>query len=235
MGTILERKRKDGSIAYMAQIMLMRERKIVHRESRTFDRRPAAAAWIKKREKELEKPGALLGMHSNTRNPTLSDAIDRYIAESSRAMGRTKMQVLAAVKSYDIADIRCADIQSPDIVAFAQTLAKGVQPQTVANYLSHLAAIFSIARPAWGYESDQSAIADALKVAKRLGLTSKSKARERRPTLEEMHRLMLHFEERHKRRPSSNPMHVLVAFAVFSTPQDLRDNPYRMGRSRSGG
>jgi hypothetical protein len=41
-------------------------------------------------------------------------------------MGRTKMQVLAAVKSYDIADIQCAEIQSQNIVAFAQTLAKGV-------------------------------------------------------------------------------------------------------------
>jgi hypothetical protein len=37
MGTIIERKRKDGFVAYLAQILMMRDRKIVHRECRTFD------------------------------------------------------------------------------------------------------------------------------------------------------------------------------------------------------
>jgi len=104
MGTIIERKRKDGSIAYHAQILIMRDRKIVHRESRTFDRRPAATVWIKKREAETSKPGALLGAKVDKRNPTLADAIDRYISESTRAMGRTKLQVLATIKNHDISD-----------------------------------------------------------------------------------------------------------------------------------
>jgi hypothetical protein len=36
----------------------MRKGTIVHRESRTFDRKQAAA-WLEKRETELAKPGAL--------------------------------------------------------------------------------------------------------------------------------------------------------------------------------
>ncbi|WP_051460600.1 tyrosine-type recombinase/integrase [Xanthobacter sp. 126] len=58
---------------------------------------------------------------------------------------------------------------------------------------------------------------DAHKVAKRLGLTSKSEARERRPALEELNKLMLHFGEIRRRRPSSLPMQMIVAFAIFST------------------
>ena len=42
MGTIIERRQRDGSIAYMAQISIMRDRKMIHRESKTFDRKPAA-------------------------------------------------------------------------------------------------------------------------------------------------------------------------------------------------
>ena len=81
----------------------------------------------------------------------------------------------------------------------------------------HLAAIFAIARPAWGYPLDQAAMKDAFVVAKRLGVTSKSRSRERRPTLEELDLLMIYFGERQKRRPSSVPMQKVIAFAIFST------------------
>lgn len=217
MGTIVERPRKDGTVGYMAQISLMRDRKIVHRESKTFDRRPAANAWIKKREAELAKPGGLEAARRDRRDPTLSEAIAKYITESAKAIGRTKAQVLATIKTFDIADIPCSDIRSRDIVSFAAELRAKVAPQTVSNYLSHLSAVFRIARPAWGYELDHQAIKDAFVVAKALGLTGKARARERRPTLEELDRLMTHFAEVRRRRPSSVPMQTIIAFAIFST------------------
>jgi hypothetical protein len=67
------------------------------------------------------------------------------------------------------------------------------KPQTVLNYMSHLASIFAIARPAWGFPLEQQAMADAQKVMKRLGLTSKSKERDRCPTLEELEKILSHF------------------------------------------
>ena len=45
MGTIVERRRKDGSKAFTAQIVLKKGGKIVRREAETFDRRRAADAW----------------------------------------------------------------------------------------------------------------------------------------------------------------------------------------------
>jgi hypothetical protein len=50
MRTIVARRRQNGTTAYMAKIIIEREGKIAHRESKTFDRRPAAAAWIARRE-----------------------------------------------------------------------------------------------------------------------------------------------------------------------------------------
>jgi len=35
--------------------------------------------------------------------------------------------------------------------------------------------------------------------------------------LDELHQLMSHFAETQKRRPASNPMHIIIAFAIFST------------------
>jgi integrase len=217
MGSITERRRKDGSIAYMAQVALMRDGKFVHRETKSFDRRPAANAWIKKREAELAKPGGLDLARSDKRSPTLGDAIARYVAESKRQLGRTKEQVLATLKSLDIAERPCAEITSADLVELARWLGETRKPQTVGNYLSHLGAIFAIARPAWGYPLNEQTMADAFKVSRRLGYTAKSTERDRRPTLSELEALMTHFADRSIRRTGSAPMHVICAFAIFST------------------
>jgi integrase len=93
----------------------------------------------------------------------------------------------------------------------------------VGNYLAHLSAIFAIARPAWGYQLDQAAMKDALVVAKRLGVISKSRSRDRRPTLGELDRLLTYFADRQKRRPLLVPMPKIVAFAIFSTrrPEEI--------------
>lgn len=53
MGTIVPRKRQNGTTAFMAKIVLKRKGEVIHRETQTFDRRPAAAAWIARREEEL--------------------------------------------------------------------------------------------------------------------------------------------------------------------------------------
>lgn len=98
----------------------------------------------------------------------------------------------------------CSKITSVDIIAFAQALK--VQPQTVQNYLSRLGAVFAIANPAWGYPLDRQAIKDAMVVAKKLGVTSKGNSRDRRPTLDELDRLMEHFGTIQARRPASVPM-----------------------------
>lgn len=148
---------------------------------------------------------------------TLSDAIDKYVESSLKEIGRTKAQVLRSIKSFPIAELPCNDIISTDIVDLARELAKDRKPQTVANYMSHLSAVFAIARPAWGYALDERAMSDALKVTKRLGTTSKSRQRDRRPTLHELDRLMQFFADRTKQTPRALPMHRVMAFALFST------------------
>ncbi|GEP09284.1 tyrosine-type recombinase/integrase [Methylobacterium gnaphalii] len=214
MGTIIERPRKKGGFGYHAQIVVKKDG-LVHRESQTFDRRPAANAWIKKRERELAEPGALA--IGKLDDPKLGAVIDRYTKDSRQKIGRTKAQVLRALKTYDIAGKRCSTISSSHIIELAQELLASRQPQTVGNYLSHLGSIFAIARPAWGYPLNDSAMDDAMKVAKRLGLISKSKQRNRRPTLAELDKLMTHFGNVRHRRPSSLPMQRIIAFAIFST------------------
>ncbi|WP_155041424.1 tyrosine-type recombinase/integrase [Paracoccus litorisediminis] len=186
--------------------------------SSSFDRRPAAEAWLKRKAAELKKPGGFEQLSRIKGNgATLADAINEYLKTSTRKIGKTKGQVLAAIKNHDIAAMSCEQITSKDIVAFAQFLnAGGRQPQTAANYLSHLSAIFAIAAPAWNMKLNSVEMDAAVAVCRRLGLTAKSKKRERRPTIDEMDRIMAYFEEQARRR-GSMPMHMICAFALFSS------------------
>lgn len=217
MGTILKRARQDSTTAYLAQIAIMRKG-IVHREAKTFDREKIAKTWIEKREAELARPGALSAAGVARREgATLADAIDRYTSTTKKAIGRTKAQVLRTIKDGPLGALRCGDVTSRDSMDYAQVLGASAKPQTVNNYMSHLAAVFAIARPAWGFDLDQGVMADAQKVMKRLGLTAKSQERDRRPSLNELDRLLAHFVDRRTRRPSSNPMGTIILFALFST------------------
>ncbi|SDG34224.1 Phage integrase family protein [Pelagibacterium luteolum] len=202
-------------MGYTAQIVIKRDGRVVYSKAQTFDRKPAARAWMEKREGELKKPGAL--NRTGKADGTLGDAIDRYVNESLKEIGKTKAQVLRSIKDYEIADMQCGDIGSADIVSFAQALSGQRKPQTVGNYLSHLGAVFAIARPAWGFPLDEQAMQDATRVCKRLGLVTKSAQRDRRPTLDELDKIMGYFVERMQRRSTAAPMHKIIAFALFST------------------
>lgn len=220
MATIAERRRMDGSVSYLAQIT---RRGHGHQESRSFDKRKTAEAWAKKREREIDDAianGRPIKTQTQS-NATLGTTIDRYIKESKKEIGKTKAQVLATIrKEYDIADLRCDKITSQDIVAFAKELhdRPGLESAaTVLNYLSHLSAVFSLARPSWGIPLDKQAMDDAMIVCKSMGFTAKSKKRDRRPSLDELELLLNHFEKRLAHRPKSCPMHKVVVFAIFST------------------
>ncbi len=106
MGTIIGRTRKDGSKAFVAQIVIKKAGAIVHREAETFDRKQAANAWIVKREAELKRPDGL----EHKEDPALAAVIDRYIAESKNAVLGTKAQVLKSIKNSDLGETNAATL-----------------------------------------------------------------------------------------------------------------------------
>jgi len=214
MGTVIAKTLKDGSTSYTAQIVIKRQGKIVHRASKTFPRQAAAKVWIRNTETALAQPGAIERASRPTK--TLADAIDAYTA-SNQTMGRTKEQVLRSLRATTIAGKACETITSADIVALAEDLVQTRKPQTVGNYLSHLQAVFAIAEDAWGIPLDMAQMVKAMKSARRLGTVTKGAARDRRPTLDELDRVLTHFTEIHARRPSTCPMHLVTIFALFST------------------
>jgi len=215
MGTITPRKRSDGTTGYTAQIRIKRGGKVVHNESETFDREQAARIWMAKREEALGSPGGL--EKAKVKDPPLAEVIGQYEAETKREIGRTKKQVLKTIKDSDVGKLRCSEVTSPVLVAWAQALGKDKEPQTVQNYVSHLASVFAIARPAWGYPLDKQAMADARAVMAKMAITARSGQRDRRPTMDELDKLLEHFTRQRRQRGDTIPMAALAVFCLFST------------------
>jgi len=219
---VVERVRADGSKAYLAQIDIVRKGER-YRENRTFDKKQHAEQWIKTRSKdirELIENGQ--GHELKTKGRKLSDAIQVYLDNHKREMGATKRQVLNTIlNDFDIANRHCSDIGSREIVTLAQELSNGGRsPSTVHIYLSALSSVFAVAKLAWGFDLDRSATIDAMTVCNRLGITGRSKARDRRPTRDELEAILEYFETSYLNHPGSAPMHKITLFAMFSTRRE---------------
>ncbi|AVB14266.1 MULTISPECIES: tyrosine-type recombinase/integrase [Pseudomonas syringae group] len=221
MGTIRPRKRKDNTTAYCAQIRINRDGQSVYQETQTFDRKQVAQAWMKRREAELAVPGAIERI--SRQSFSIKQMIDRYLDEYEkiRPLGKTKRATLKAIGESWLGEVSDSALTSQKLVEYAQWRMSGeggsVQPQTVGNDLSHLGAVLSVARPAWGYDVSPIAMSDARIVLRKLGMVSKSKERIRRPTKDELDILLQHFFDMQKRKPTSIHMPKIIGFAIFST------------------
>jgi integrase len=225
VGTITNRKGR-----YTAQIRIRRGGKIVHTEAKTFERRPQAVAWLKRRETELAEPGAL----ERGPDPILADVVQRYLDNSTKRMGRSKIACLNMIKEHPIGQERCSRINTAAISAFGLEMKHS--PSTVSTYLSHLAAVMSVAKSLWGVPLDVKAMEDARTALAHMGKVGRSQRRDRRPSLDELDRILTYFGQARPRRGTAD-MQRVIAFAIFSTRRQdeicrLRWGDLDEGRSR---
>lgn len=209
MGTITPRTTQSG-VVYTAQIRIKRGGKVVHSESKTFERKTIAQKWMNSREAELQRPGAL----NSGPDPLLSVVIAKYLTESVGSMGKTKRRVLEMVGASKIGKLKCSEVTSIALVDWANTLKCG--PATRLTYVAHLSPVFKVANAAWGYPLEKQQIEDAKVVLKKLGITAKSAERTRRPTMDELRKILEYFQAVQQRQPDSIPMATLIVFSIFS-------------------
>jgi hypothetical protein len=89
MGTIMSRRRKDGTTGYTAVIRIKKGGKVIRTEMQTVDRKQAAASA----EETRDRAGPARGAGAQGRsvaNPTLSFVPQRLLAEGSLGWFRTQ-------------------------------------------------------------------------------------------------------------------------------------------------
>lgn len=237
MGQIIERRRKNGSHSYTAQVRRKKDGKTIFNATNTFDRRADAKAWMKRKERELDQPGGLAAAMSKKKAKTLGAVIEAYIDSQQGTIGKSKLQNLRATCRFEIANESAESLVASDFVDFASDLLKGVQPapidprtapleyydlkprlpQTVAGYMTHLGVVIRHSGPLVGIKLPKAEFIEAMETCRHLGIVGQSAKRNRRPTLEELDKLMDYFVKFSAADPRAVPMHMLILAAIFLT------------------
>jgi len=218
MATIRPRRRRDGKLAYQAEVRIKNKGRLVHRESRTFDRRRLATEWATRLEDQLGKPDAVPKRRQLAMSGPLHKILLKYRKEVSeiRTMGRSKSAHIKFLEKTSLANIHLVDIKSSDLIEHVRARRKsGAGPSTVNNDLVWLRIILRYARAAWNVPVDLSVIDDAYVVLRSEKLVAKSKVRSRRPSQSDLLRLTEFFRDKERRR-SSVPMSEIMWFAIHS-------------------
>lgn len=86
--------------------------------------------------------------------PTLSDALDRYLAEvSSTKKGRVSEQSIARIWRATRLAIRTVDrIRSSDLIELRDEWLKDRAPATVVRRMAFLSHVFTVIRKDWGFD-----------------------------------------------------------------------------------
>ena len=199
---------------HCAEIVIRKNGKTLHRESKTFKKRTHAQQWADKREAELK----IHGIKPKTNDYTIAELAEKYIADYTGKvrMGRSKLSDLKRIQHYPICQQPSAQLTSADYINHInQRLATGAQPQTVNNDLTWFSLMLKFGIAAHNTGSNIEQLNAAKEFLRAHGLIARPDSRERIPTLEEHQQLLNHFHDQQTRR-SSIPMLDILLFAMYS-------------------
>jgi integrase len=210
MATITTVKTKKG-IKYRGQIRIRRKGKVVYSECYTASKRALVEAWARKRESDLEQPGAL----DRVRHKGLSVGdVLKWYQDFSANSGRSKREQLIHLQTMPLADRDAIRLTVQDVMDFATERARDVSPSTLGQDMIWLRLALRSYHLATGAPVALQAIEDASLLLRQSRVVTKSRRRTRRPTVYEMTKLMDCFTSRDLR--SDIPMAKIVLFAMFS-------------------
>jgi len=226
MATISERKKKGGSISYRAEIRIKRGGKVVYRESESWARRKLAEQWAAKREAALAEPGALdLAIAGRLEAPlTVAELIQRYIdvVYPLRPWGRTKSDTLRQLSGSAFGQLVAVDVTAADVIDHCRSWPASAA--TVNQHYLYIRGVWSVARDLLRCDVQWSEIDSAQRTMSKLGIIAKSGERDRRPSVDEMTRVVSELYRRRKAWEASGravrgdliPMDKVLVFAMFS-------------------
>jgi len=192
-------------------------RAVVRRKGRyigeTFRRRADASVWALEAERQIDR-GETPKAWRIARLRTFGDLIDLHVAdmtEVGRAPGRSTSATLRMLKR-ELGSRNMLDLDREQLIRFgrrrsaqgAGPVTLGIDIGTIKLVLTHAAAVHGVAAPVEPVSLARIAL-------KRLGLVGKGNERDRRPTSEELAKLIAHFDDNPRQ---VIPMGRIIRFAV---------------------
>jgi site-specific recombinase XerD len=168
---------------------------------KTFPTKQQAVKWA--REIESGMDSGLRHGHGDAKHHALASIIDRYAAEFP--LGRSAENVIKHLRS-GLGHYTLATLTAEAITKYVMD--RGYGPATAQVEMAVLGRMLRIAKSVWGMPVSD-AMADARNSLKISGKVKKSRARDRRPSLEELEKLKAWFDTK-----STLPMRDIIDFAV---------------------
>lgn len=216
MGTILNRRRKDGQSSYTAIIRLKKGGKVIHSESETFGRKALAQEWMRRREAELDQHRARGTLHGA--KTTLTSLIKWYreTVGPTAKWGRTKAYDLVRLEGCAIAQRVATEITVQDYIEHVMTRRQeGAGGATVGNDLVWIGQVLRSARAGFNLPLRLDVLLDARHELRQRKVIRKSRWRDRRVTPAEDVALRDYFARRDRR--ARIPMSDIYSFALLTT------------------
>lgn len=180
MASIQKRIKANGEVVFKASIVIKKEGRVVHRESKTFPRQKLAKDWGIRREVELQENT----VYKKTEELPLRKVIERYQTEFPS--DGTKNSEINALLKKPIAKINVHTLTVRDLITHIRERNKECKPQTAAHDLIWISKILKTMKGVVELETDMSIFTSAREILKDEGLVAKPEKRTRRPTPEEL-------------------------------------------------
>lgn len=175
--------------------------------TRSFSKLALARKWKKKKLAEFELHGV-----APVSACTVKEVIDVRLARHAHLQRSARSQ-LAWLRDSHFGARRISEIAAEDLMDLAdEMLDLGRAPQTVAGYMTHLVRTLDWASRR-GYEMPVSALRQAMSMMWEDGVLARAEARDCRPTLDELDRIL---SARAERPNARIPLCRIILFAIFS-------------------
>lgn len=217
--TIEKRLRADGTARYRCTVGVKKNGKYIHRESQTFSKNTLAKSWGSKRVAHIEEhgipetaPDALTGNIL-----TVADLLREYERHPNIKVGRSKKSALAILCRSTIGDVNLSALKAMDIIEHCRMRkAQGLSPSTISKDVSELGVALESAAPLFSIPVDLTPLSDAKKWLRNMGLISASQKRSRRPTSEEIDRIVGVLQKKAVRAITGAPFHEIFMFSILT-------------------
>lgn len=213
MASFSKRTKKNGDIVHTAQIRISRGGK-KYTEAKTHRDKKVLEQWAARREAELSEPGSIeREQHKGT---TIGDVLKWYLEDfqGRSKFGRSKLSHIDyLLNDYEFASLDAIKLTPMQLIKHARSRNAG--PSTINNDFVWLRNAMRAVRLTRDMPLDLTVIDDAVGLLRSERVISASKRRDRRPTLEELNKLLEYFDSRDGR--AQIKMVDVVLFAMFSS------------------
>ncbi|NVJ59765.1 MAG: site-specific integrase [Gammaproteobacteria bacterium] len=216
--SIETRKLKCGELRFKVTIVVKKDSRIIHRESKTLKKKALAKSYGIKRVAELEEHG----VNGHVKSVPIGELLDLYMYEAElwNRTGRTKRYVIQLLRDCDISKVDSNSLLTSDLITHCKNRkAAGAGGATVYHDIAYLRSVLKKAKPVFNISANYQIFEEAVPVLSDMGLIGKSQKRTRRPTTEELKLLREGLKKRENVRPNGTtriPYLDILEFSILT-------------------